>query len=96
MQYKEGQEVCVSIENLYLKYRNAITYGHIRYDKNEGEYFDLFNEDGELACMDGEVCFINQIGTSLITFANYNGEKTLYFTLTKEETEAALLIAVEN
>ena len=89
IQYKEGQEVCLSIEQLQHELGNKLTFCKIVSNVYAGEY-DLYNEDEELACMNGEVCSIEQIGTSLITFANYNGEGTIHFTLAKEEAEVAL------
>ena len=92
--YKEGQEVCVSVKTLYES-NEKLEYGTIvpDYDENGNmNYWDLYNEDGELACMDGETCIIEQVGNVLLTLTNDNGEGTIHFTITKEEADRAIFI----
>ncbi|MCM1168222.1 MAG: hypothetical protein NC401_19730 [Ruminococcus sp.] len=55
----------------------------------DDEYYDLYNDDNELACMSGEVVTIVEVGKELVTFRNDNGESSIYFTLTKNELKHA-------
>ena len=56
--FEEGQYVAVSVKTLYES-GVPLTYGTIvpDYDeKGKMNYYDLYNEDGEFACCDGEIC----------------------------------------
>lgn len=83
----EGDDVQMSIRSLFFR-ANPITIGHVV--REEGNEFVLYNEDNEIACFNGETCRIYQVGSELITFANLNGDGTIFFTLTLKEAEAAL------
>lgn len=83
----EGDDVQMSIRNLFFK-ANPIAIGHVV--REEGNEFVLYNEDNEIACFNGETCRIYQVGSKLITFANLNGDGTIFFTLTLKEAETAL------
>lgn len=90
--FKEGQEVTVSVKTLYDD-GVPLEYGSIIPDYDENGklmYYDLYNEDGELACCDGETCRIEQVGVALITLVNNDGESTVRLTLTRPEAEIAL------
>lgn len=68
-----------------------LSFGKIVFT-NEGEsgtYYDLYNDDGEVACMSGEEVYVVEVGEYLVTFRNDNGESSVYFTLTKQELEYA-------
>lgn len=91
MKLTEGIKVCISVESLYNREKDLL-YGHIEYtEANEPEngddnYFDLYNEDGELACMDGEEVIVTQIDEDLITFRH----DYVDFRLSYEEAEIAI------
>lgn len=97
MKYTEGMKVCVSVKALYEDEQD-LTFGHIIPDFEDGEvrYYDLYNEDDELACLDGEECIIDQVGKALITLRNTNGDGTIYFTLTREEADIAIFNIQED
>ena len=54
------------------------------------DYYDLYNKNGELACLDGEEVLIDRIGKVTVTFRNDNGEESVYFYLTHEEADKAI------
>lgn len=54
-------------------------------------YYYLYNEHGELACMDGEEVNITEIGDIYISFINNNGEYSVYFALTRKEAEIGII-----
>lgn len=86
-------EIGVSIQALLDAGIEKPMFGRIEVENDDSgkvvNYCDLYNEDGELACMDGEVCTVDQVGNVLVTFRNDNGESTIYFALTKEEADIA-------
>lgn len=90
---KEGQKVTVSVQALYDS-GIPLEYGRIEVENDDSgkvvNYCDIYNEDGELACMDGETCIIEQIGTVSITLVNNYGESTVLFALTKKESDIAI------
>lgn len=91
--FKENQEVCLSIETLYGSKKELAfcktVHGRSRCKGGILDCYDLYNSDGELACMDGENCRIDTLGESLIVFRNDNGDETIYFELMTEEAEIA-------
>lgn len=89
-------EVCLSLETLYSNrkpYNNTVelAYGEIVRTEDDGdEWFDLYNDSGSMACMDGEVVLLKSIDGNVYTFINSNGEKDVDFKLTKEEVDHAV------
>lgn len=91
-QFKEGQEVGISVRLLHER-NKPLTYGKVIHTQDEEtnlHYYDLYNNDGELACMDGEEIIIEQVGSSLLTLKNNNGDSTIYFTLTLDEANYSI------
>lgn len=86
----EGMSVFVSVKALYDR-EDDLMLGHIipDFENDEMMYYDLYNEYGELACLDGESCIISQIGNGLITLRNDNGDGSVYFALTSDEARVA-------
>ena len=93
MKLEEGMEVGISVKALYELERNLL-FGRIVTDfatkENDCDYYDLYNEDGELACLDGETVKVDQVGVAIVTFRNDNGDGTIYFALTHDECDAAV------
>lgn len=90
IEFKEGQRVTVSVHALYDS-GIPLEYGRIEVETDDKwRYYDIYNEDGELACCDGEECMIEQVGAVLITLVNGYGESTVRLTLTRPEAEIAL------
>ena len=78
--------VCLSISALNKEFGDYLEYTRIEYacDGDE-EYYDLYNTNDELCCLDGEeVLIIKDDGTDL-TFVNQNGLKDVEFRLTLTE-----------
>lgn len=96
-QYREGMRVGVSVKALYENAQDLM-FGHIIPDFEDGvmKYYDLYNDDDELACLDGEECMIDQVGQALITLRNTNGDGAIYFTLTYEEADIAIFNIQED
>lgn len=92
--FKAGQEVTVCVQTLY-EAGNPLQYGRIEVESDDrGEilnYADLYNEHGELACMDGETCRVAEVKDGSITLTNDYGDSTVSFILTEEEAEVALI-----
>lgn len=94
MKWKVGMSVTVSCKELYEKCRDSHSF-EIQTEKNEsGEdaYWDLYNADNELACMDGETCEIVGIQDGYITLRNNDGESEKLFTLSAEEANVGLFV----
>ena len=90
MKLCEGMTVCLDIKSLYDE-KKDLAFGTIVFSlEGNQNYYDLYNENGELAYMDGEEVMIDQIGHCLITFRNTNGDGTIYFALTYDECEIAM------
>ena len=90
---KKGQRVTVSVQTLYDS-GISLEYGRIEVENDDSgkivNYCDIYNEDGEFACCDGEECVVEQVGAVLITLVNDYGESTVRLTLTRPEAEIAL------
>lgn len=87
---KEAKIISLCTQSLYDAFKNEpLSFCGIVFtdDGDGGTYCDLYNDDGELACMDGEEVYIVDVGEQLVTFRNDNGESSVYFTLTKNELE---------
>lgn len=81
-----NETVCLSISTLERELGDDLEYTRIEYT-NDGdeEYFDLYNDEDELCCMDGEeVLIVKDDGTDL-TFVNQNGLNDVEFKLTLSE-----------
>ena len=78
--------VCLSISALEKELGDNLEYTRIEYTPDgDKEYFDLYNANDELCCIDGEeVLIVKDDGTDL-TFVNQNGLKDVEFRLTLTE-----------
>lgn len=81
--------VCISVQALYEAFGENLQLNTIAAE--DDGYYDLYNEHGELACMDGEEVSITQTGDVYISFVNSNGEYSVYFGLTHEEAKIAII-----
>ena len=93
MEIKEGARGCVSVRSLY-NMEGGLRSGFIVPDftksPNDCDYYDMYNADGELVCLDGEEVTIEKVDESGVTLRNDNGDNTVFFTLTNEEITVAL------
>ncbi len=88
----KNKTVCLCVQALYDVFKEeGLSLCKIVFtdEGKGGTYCDLYNDDGELACMDGEEVYIINVSEYLVTFRNDNGESSVYFTLTKQEIEYA-------
>lgn len=84
-----SKKVCISVQALYEAFGENLRLNTIT-TEDDG-YYDLYNEHGELACMDGEEVSITQEGSDLTSFVNNNGEYSVYFALTHKEAIIAVI-----
>lgn len=84
------ETVCLSISALKRGLGDNLEYTRIEYT-NDGdrEYFDLYNDEDKLCCLDGEEVFIIKDDGTDLTFINQNGTKDVKFTLTLSEFKIA-------
>jgi hypothetical protein len=94
--YIPGNEYGISIETIYRNFGCSLRYASIKCTAGESEdpyYFDLYNRNGELGCMDGESCTLSRInGDGGLEFENKEGESSVSFTLSREEADAGIFI----
>lgn len=86
-EFTVGAAVTVSVKTLYESVNNP-KYVEIIPDfdeKGNMAYFDLYNDKGELACMDGEVCRVAKAGRNRVVLSNAQGDNPVDFKLTAEE-----------
>lgn len=99
---EEGLRVCVSVKTLFDYLTEGRDEENVNFSNGYIEksvdgkkvYYDLYNNQGELACMDGEIIFVSSINkqSDTITLINNNGEHPVYFELYAEEIEEVLFI----
>ena len=91
---RENELYTLSIEALFDEIGEDLEFSTIEYTPSEDddythEYFDLYNESHNLACMDGEqVLVIKDNGDTLDLFS-IESEKEVTFTLTLTEFKIA-------
>lgn len=79
-------DVGMSLKALFGEKSSDLKHGKIiKTIEGVNEYYDLYDLNGELACMDGEVCEIVSEDDHKVRLLNNNGEYDTIFTLTKEE-----------
>lgn len=87
---KVGMEVCLNIQSLYKEIGEDLEFTTIEFTPSEDsnsshEYYDLYNSDRVLACMDGEdVMVVEDYGDTLVLL-NDNGNIPVKFELTLSE-----------
>lgn len=86
-----GETFCINLQELYDSFA-CLKYGHIVPDFEDGEmvYYDLYNDEDDLACLDGEGCVVYDVDDEAITFRNQNGECDVLFKLTFAEADVAI------
>lgn len=86
-----GETFCINLQALYEQCDN-LQYGHIVPDFDDGEmvYYDLYNDEDCLACLDGEGCVVDDIDDKTITFRNQHGDCDVLFKLTIDEASVAI------
>lgn len=86
-----AEPIGISVKALFDMYGPVLTLCSIRKSKPNGQvYYDLYNEDGEMACCDGEECVIEEDSGVLVTFLSEGTDGgTVRFTLTHEELAVA-------
>lgn len=91
MNYQVGDCIGISVQALYNQFGEKLYQGRIERNEQIGCcYYDLYNTDGTLACMDGEQVFVNSIDDGKYTLESVDGGESVKFTLTKEEMSVAV------
>ena len=91
---RENELYTLSIEDLFNEIGECLEFASIKHTHDADddcihEYFDLYNESNNLACMDGEqVLVIKDHGDTLDLFS-VESEKEVMFTLTLTEFKIA-------
>lgn len=84
------KETCISVKNLYEKFGGRLSFATIEKSKDgDNEWFDLINDNGVIACMDGETARVIKNINNVVTFLNVEGEQNVKFQLTRQECEYA-------
>lgn len=91
---REGYLYTLNIERLFKEIGNNLKYAKIEHTPSEtgdfwDEYFDLYNQNGELACMDGETVQVVKDNGNLLTLMNSTGMGDVEFDLTETEFKTA-------
>jgi hypothetical protein len=89
-----GMKFCLSIERLYDEIGECLEFTTIEYTPSEDgkpshTYYDLYNENGNLACMDGEEATIIKDDGETLTLLNEESETPVEFKLTLTEFKIA-------
>lgn len=95
MKLEVGMKVAVSCKELYEKCNNSHSIEiEVQQDENGNDaYWDLYNADKELACMDGETCEVISIDQDgFVTLKNNDGESGKLFTLSPDEANVGLFV----
>ncbi len=82
---KEGDRVTMCVRQAFV---GGIRRGVIVPDfgaDGSMDYFDLYNESGVLACMDGETCTVRSCGKDGVMLENAEGEVPVRFFLKWDE-----------
>lgn len=96
-QLKIGDKVCVSTQALYEQFGERLSHGHISPEKGEGcIYYDMYNSEDNVCCMDGEVNRVESINGDNVVFVNEDGEEPIRFTLSTEEVKVAVFQAYQR
>ena len=89
-----GDEVCISTQALYERFGKHLSQCSISLDKSEGaDYYDMYNNEGEVCCMDGEMNRVDNICKEYVVFSNKEEGEPVKFTLSSEEVEVAVFQA---
>ena len=80
------ENVTISLKTLYDKFGDNLEHGEIiKSGEGEQEYYDLYNVDSVLACMDGETCEVIEFKRAKNITVLLNLESDYSFALTNEE-----------
>jgi hypothetical protein len=94
---KIGDEVCISTQALYEQFGERLLHGRISVEEGEGcNYYDMYNSEGVVCCMDGEAIRVESINGDNVVFMNEDGEEPIKFILSKEEVEVAVFQAYQK
>lgn len=92
MKYKIGEKVGISIKTMVdsdadMRYVDVAT----DYD-DEGKFYMLYNEYGELCCLDGEECMVDHIvnGTTDIYDLVNKNDIDVHFMLSEHDLDIAV------
>ncbi len=93
MKYTVGERVCISIDTMINEDADMDFVDIVTDHDGEETFYMLYNEFGELCCLDGEECTIDHIvngTTDIYDLANDNGECTVHFMLSEHDLDIAV------
>ena len=93
MEYKIGERVCISVDAMIDGDAEMEFVDIVTDHDGDGTFYSLYNEFGELCCLDGEECTIDHIvaGTEdVFDLVNNNGETSVHFMLSKNDMDIAI------
>ena len=82
--------VCISVQTLYEQMGACLSHTRIEYLDEDCGYYDLKNEQGDIVCLDGEVCLILEETSERVLLQNRSGEVTTTFYLSRSEFGTAV------
>ena len=95
------ERVIISVKSLYEKYGTNLTFGKIEripfgQDSDICEYYDLYDNNGNIVCIDGEKCSVVTMENNIMLTNEDEGNRDpeaefieSTFMLTREEYEIA-------
>lgn len=91
MKYEIGQRVNISVKALYEGNANLeYTDIHSHYDGKD-KFYELYNDNDELCCLDGEECIIGHIVyDDVYDLVNNYGETAVHFMLSEHDLDIAV------
>ena len=89
--YSVGTKVCISVKSL-IEQNAEMSFVDICSDYDDGgKFYMLYNEIGELACLDGELCTIDHIvADGIYDLKNENGNTVCHFMLSEKDLDIAV------
>lgn len=83
------KQVAVSVECLYEQDSLDTDLVVEKSADGDSEWYDLKDYFGNLLCMDGEVCEIEEVTDDVVTLTNRNGEFDVRFCLSHKDFKLA-------
>jgi len=92
MKYEIGQKVCISVDAMIDGDAEMEFVDIVTDHDGEGTFYMLFNEFGELCCLDGEECMIDHIvnGTTDVYDLVNRNDGDVHFMLSKHDLDIAV------
>ena len=91
MKYQAGQKVCISVNEMINGDADMDFVDVVTYHDGEETFYMLYNEFGELCCLDGEECTVDQLvtGTKDVYDLVNKNDGDIHFMLSKHDLDIA-------